>query len=197
MITNYKDFKKYLLTLENKPSLLLHSCCAPCSSHTLIFLKEYFEITIFFDNSNIHPEEEYSKRLQEQIKLCNILGISIIHSKYRPQEYFDNIKGLEHLGEFSERCFKCYEFRMINSFNYALENNFDYFTTTLSISPYKNSDKINEIGYKLENDKTKFLYSNFKKDMGYQNSIKLSKEFDLYRQHYCGCIYSKKEMLEC
>lgn len=194
MINNYKDFKKYLTTLETKPKLLLHSCCAPCSTHTIIFLKQYFEITIYFDNSNIHPEEEYNKRLQEQIKLCNILGISVIHSKYNAKEYFDNIKGLEHLGEFSERCFKCYEYRMINSYHYASENGFDFFTTTLSISPYKNSDKINEIGYRLQTDSVKFLYSNFKKDMGYQNSIKFSREFDLYRQDYCGCVFSKREM---
>ncbi len=194
MINNYKDFKKFLENLDRKPTLLLHSCCAPCSSHTIIFLNNYFDLTIFFDNSNIHPEEEYIKRLNEQKKLCKILNINIIDTTYDTNQYFNCIKGLENLGEFSERCFKCYEYRMINTLNHAIKNNFEYFTTTLSISPYKNSDKINEIGYKIQTDNTKFLYSNFKKDMGYQNSIKLSKEYNLYRQEYCGCIFSKREL---
>ncbi len=192
MINNYKEFKKFITMLEYKPTLLLHSCCAPCSSHTIIFLNQYFDITVFYDNNNIYPEEEFNKRLEEQIKLCKTLNIKIISTQYNSKEYYNAIKGFEHLGEFSERCFKCYEFRMKNLFNYA-NNKYEYFSTTLSISPYKNSEKINEIGYKLENENTKFLYSNFKKDMGYQNSIKLSKEYNLYRQDYCGCIFSKNE----
>lgn len=194
MFNNYKEFKKYLATLTEKKSLLLHSCCAPCSTHTILFLKEYFDLTIFFDNSNIHPYEEYEKRYKEQLKLANDLNITVVEGKYLVDTYFSTIKGYEDAGEFSERCFKCYELRLLNTAKYAKEHDFDFFTTTLSISPYKNSEKINEIGYRLANEfGIKFLYSNFKKDMGYQNSIKLSKQYDLYRQDYCGCVYSKKE----
>ncbi len=121
-----------------------------------------------------------------------MLNIKIVHTPYEPSSYFKAVEGYENLGEKSYRCFLCYKLRLINCFNYAKENNFEFFTTTLSISPHKNSDMINEIGFSLESDEVKFLYSNFKKDMGYLNSIKLSKEYNLYRQEYCGCIYSKE-----
>ena len=181
-----------------KPKLLLHACCAPCSSYVLEYLSEYFEITIYYYNPNIHPEKEYIRRRDELIKFLNEFKlknkVNLVEETYNSFEYFDEIKGLEKLGEKSERCYKCYKFRMEKAVKYAKDNNFDYFTTTLSISPHKNSDWINEIGSILENKYSiKYLYSDFKKKNGYKRSLELSKEYGLYRQDYCGCIYSKQE----
>lgn len=199
MINNYKEFKEYLSSLSNKPTLLLHACCGPCSTHTLTLLDKYFDITVYFDNSNIDSLDEFEKRYEELKKVVNTFeNIKLIKSKYIPKDFYDYIKGHEHDGEFSKRCYLCMKLRMTNSFNYAKENNFDLFTTTLSISPYKNSNWINEIGYELAKDSnyTKFLYSNFKKEEGYKNSIKMSIDLNLYRQHYCGCIFSRQELKE-
>ena len=187
------------VVLEKKvPKLLLHACCAPCSSYTLEYLSNYFEITVYYYNPNIHPETEYTRRINELKKFIGEYKpknkIELVEEKYDTMEYFNQIKGLEYLGERSERCYKCYKFRMEKAAKYASNNNFDYFTTTLSISPYKNADWINEIGSMLEEKyNTKYLYADLKKRNGYKRSLELSKEYGLYRQDYCGCIYSKQE----
>ena len=186
---------------ENKdktPTLLLHSCCAPCSSYVLEYLTNYFQITILFYNPNISSEKEYLKRLNELKKLVEELPhsnkIEIIEGRYEPKEFLEISKGLEDLKEGGERCFKCYRLRQEEAAKYAKENNYDYFTTTLSISPHKNSNKLNEIGKELsEIYQVNYLYADFKKKGGYQRSIELSKKYDLYRQDYCGCIYSKRD----
>ncbi|MBQ9124753.1 MAG: epoxyqueuosine reductase QueH [Acholeplasmatales bacterium] len=198
MLNNYNDFLKYIKSFNTKPSLLIHACCAPCSSHVLLLLKEYFNITIFYSNDNIYPYEEYSLRLKEVIEFADkIDNIKVIYDKYESDDFYNSIIGLEHLGEKSERCYKCYKLRLEKTAKKAVELNYDYFTTTLSISPYKNSDWINEIGYELENEyQIKFLYSNFKKENGYKNSIELSKQYNLYRQDYCGCVFSQKERID-
>lgn len=180
------------------PKLLLHACCAPCSSYVLEYLSKYFEITIYYYNPNIYPETEYQRRMNELKKFISnyksINKINLIEEKYDTNDYYKAVKGYERLGERSERCYKCYEFRMTKACKYAKENNFDYFTTTLSISPYKNSNWINEIGSNLEKEyNIKYLYADFKKKNGYKRSLELSKEYNLYRQDYCGCVYSKQE----
>ena len=196
MITNYIDFKKFIENLDYKPKLLLHCCCGPCSTHTIKVLKEYFDITLYFANDNIDTKEEYDLRLQELNKVKDYYDsdIKIVLKEYEPKEYYGAVKGHEHEGEFSMRCYKCMELRLEQSAKYAKENGFDFFTTTLSISPYKRSDDINQIGYELASRyHVEFLYSNFKKENGYQDSIKISRELELYRQDYCGCVYSKVE----
>ena len=198
MIKSYKEFKNYLNNLTDKPKLLIHACCGPCSTHTLALLDKYFDITVHFDNSNIDTLEEFEKRYIELEKVVNQFEtIKLVKPDYLPLSFYSTVKGYEHDGEFSKRCYLCMKLRITNSYNYAKANGFDLFTTTLSISPYKNSDWINEIGYSLEeNDGPKFLYSNFKKEEGYKNSIKMSVDLNLYRQHYCGCIFSKLELKE-
>ncbi|MCM1131231.1 MAG: epoxyqueuosine reductase QueH [Roseburia sp.] len=196
MLENYREFKNFLNTLKCHPKLLLHSCCAPCSSHVLFLLKDYFEITVFYSNDNIYPVEEYQKRLEEEIRFCKEIdpNIKVIYDSYQALDYSNAIKGYESLGEKTERCYKCYELRLEKTAVKALELGFDYFTTTLSISPHKVSKWINEIGFKLEEKyKVAFLYSDYKKEEGYKHSIELSKEYGLYRQDYCGCFYSKEE----
>lgn len=184
-----------------KPKLLLHACCAPCSSYVVEYLSKYFDITIYYYNPNIYPENEYNRRMNELVTFLKKieLKINFIEEKYIPEEYYNTIKGYENLEEKSERCYKCYELRMEKACKYAKENNFDYFTTTLSISPYKNSIWINEIGEKLSNKyNIKYLYSDFKKKNGYKRSLELSKIYNLYRQDYCGCVYSfnKRKQVE-
>lgn len=186
---------------ENKdktPTLLLHSCCAPCSSYVLEYLTNYFYITILFYNPNITSKEEYDKRFNELKRLVEELPhsnkIEIINCRYEPKEFVDIAKGLEMAPEGGERCFKCYRLRLEEAAKYAKENNYDFFTTTLSISPHKNANKLNEIGEELSKTyEINYLYSDFKKKGGYQRSIELSKKYDLYRQDFCGCIYSKIE----
>lgn len=198
MLDNYSDFKKFLNNLTTKPRLLIHACCAPCSSHTLVLLKDYFDITVFFSNDNIYPSEEFYKRLDEINEFVKKIddNINVIFESYIPSDYYNIISGYENLGERSYRCYKCYELRLEKTAKKALELNYDYFTTTLSISPYKVEKWINEIGYKLEEKyNIKYLYSNFKKDEGYKHSIELSKEYNLYRQDYCGCRYSLEERI--
>lgn len=199
---NYqKVLDEILINIENSnktPRLLLHACCAPCSSYVLEYLSKYFEITIYYYNPNIYPETEYQRRMDELKKFISnynsINKINLIEENYNINDYYKAVKGYEKLGERSERCYKCYEFRMRNACIYAKENNFDYFTTTLSISPYKNSNWINEIGSDLEKEyDIKYLYADFKKKNGYKRSLELSKEYGLYRQEYCGCVYSKEE----
>ena len=180
-----------------KPKLLLHSCCAPCSSAILEFLQNYFDITVYFYNPNITFEEEYYKRLNEQREYHEKRGYSIrvIEGNYDPKEdFFKQVKGLEDRREGGERCFKCYTLRMEATAQKAKELGFDYFSTVLSISPLKNAQWINEIGEKLsEKYGIKFLNGDFKKKNRYLRSIEISRKYELYRQDYCGCVFSKME----
>lgn len=175
-------------------SLLLHSCCAPCSSYVLSYLNKYFNITVFYYNPNITNKEEYLKRKQEQIRLISELPainkINILDADYNPEKFFEISKGLENCREGGERCFKCYKLRLEATAKAAKENSFDYFCTTLTISPLKNAQKINEIGQMLGDEyQISFLPSDFKKKEGFKKSIELSSQYNLYRQNYCGCIY--------
>lgn len=178
-----------------KPRLLLHACCAPCSSHTLLFLYEHFEITIYFCNPNIAPEDEYNYRKSELKRLIAELGLSVkmIDEDYDSAPFYELSKGLEHLPERGERCQRCIEYRLRKTAEKALEAGADYFTTTLTISPHKDCQYINECGKKLSEEYgVPYLFSDFKKHDGYKHSIELSKKYGLYRQNYCGCIYSKR-----
>ena len=179
-------------------TLLLHACCAPCSSAVLERLSSYFKITIFYYNPNITEEDEYKKRVVELERLISKLNtvnpISFLEGDYNSKVFFDTVRGFENLGEGSERCFRCYRLRLEETAKKASELGFDYFTTTLSISPYKNSKVLNDIGYELENKyNINYLCADFKKKNGYKRSIELSNIYGLYRQDYCGCIYSKQE----
>ena len=185
---------------KEKPKLLLHACCAPCSSYVIEYLSNYFDITIYYYNPNTYPEEEFNRRLEElkrflkEFNKKNNIKIKLNAVDYETKEFYEAIRGLEHMGEKSRRCYNCYKLRMTKAAQYAKENNYDYLTTTLSISPYKNANWINEIGKKLEEKiGIKYLYSDFKKNDGYKRSLELSKEYNLYRQEYCGCVYSKEE----
>lgn len=195
-INNYNDYLKCLeeiKKLDKKPKLLIHACCAPCSSEVINQLNEYFDLTIYYYNPNIYPKEEYEKRYDEFKKLP--YKCSIEKGEYDETIYDENVKGLEELGEFSLRCYKCFEFRLEETCKKAKDENYDYFSTTLSISPYKKSAWINEIGNRLSTKyDIKYLYSDFKKKEGYKKSIELSNKYNLYRQHYCGCKYSLKGM---
>ena len=179
-----------------KPSLLLHACCAPCSSAVLEYLYKHFNITLFFYNPNISPESEFDYRLEELKRLIvemNFSDIEIVAPDYDNNEFESLAKGLEDLPEGDKRCKKCYRLRLMKTAEYAKENGFDYFTTTLSVSPYKNAQALNEIGGELEKEYgISYLYSDFKKKEGYKRSCQLSREYKLYRQNYCGCIYSKR-----
>lgn len=190
------DILKDVSKLERKPTLLLHVCCGPCSSYVLEYLSNYFEITILFYNPNIYPKEEYIRRKEELEEFLSKVypNTKYIIMNYDEKEFYTAVRGYEHLGEKSERCFKCYDLRLRKTAEYAKENDFDYFTTSLSISPYKVSSKLNEIGGSLENEYgINYLYSDFKKKNGYKRSIEISKEYNMYRQEYCGCVYSKLE----
>lgn len=180
------------------PKLLLHSCCAPCSSHCLTYLSPYFDITVFYYNPNITDANEYNKRLAEQERLLEQLPlpgkVTLQLGKYDPESFFKIAKGLENLPEGAERCRRCYELRLSETARLALESNADFFGTTLSVSPYKNASALNEIGKAIENETgATFLPSDFKKRGGYLHSIELSRQYNLYRQPYCGCIYSLKQ----
>ena len=182
---------------EQTPTLLLHACCAPCSSYVLEYLSEYFKITVYYYNPNIYPFEEYNRRINELKKFLSEYKpkneIKVVEEDYNPLDYYKSVKGLENLGERSKRCYNCYKFRMEKASMYAKNHDYDYFTTTLSISPYKDSNYINEIGKLLEDKyNIKYLYADFKKKNGYKRSLELSKIYNLYRQSYCGCVYSKE-----
>lgn len=203
-VINYQKELEKILAInqkENKvPTLFLHSCCAPCSSYCLEYLAEYFYITLFYYNPNISPQIEYEKRVEEQKRFVEDLNkkvtysIKLIEGNYDPERFYEMAKGMEEIPEGGERCFACYELRLREAAIYAKERNFDYFTTTLTISPLKNAQKLNEIGNRLgEEYSIAYLPSDFKKKNGYKRSIELSKEYNLYRQNYCGCIYSKME----
>lgn len=202
---NYqKELDKIIESIKREdgaPSLLLHSCCAPCSSYTIEYLSDYFSITVLYYNPNISPIDEYEKRKAEQIRLINSLPVknkvSLMDCDYDSNEFFEIAKGYEHCREGGERCFKCYELRLGKTAELAKSNGFDYFCTTLSISPLKNAQKINEIGMMLsEHCGVLWLPSDFKKHEGYKRSIELSKEYGLYRQNFCGCVYSKNREVE-
>ena len=195
------------------PSLLLHSCCAPCSSYVLEYLREYFYITVFYFNPNITPAEEYEKRREEELRLIEAYNrqvaeksyggmhstgsakpIRVMEAPYDASLFFEMAKGLETCPEGGERCFSCYRLRMEETARRAAAEGFDFFTTTLSISPLKNAPKINEIGAELERlYGVRFLRSDFKKRDGYKRSIELSHQFGLYRQNYCGCVFSERD----
>ncbi len=189
-----EDLKK-----EGKvPKLFLHSCCAPCSSYVLEYLSEYFEITVFYYNPNIYPPKEYEERAREQKRFIEQFParypISYVEGNYDTRRFYEMAKGLEHIPEGGERCFRCYELRMREAAMLAKEGGYDFFTTTLSISPLKNAQKLNEIGEALQSELgIRHLPSDFKKKGGYQRSTQLSKEYELYRQNYCGCVFSKNE----
>lgn len=190
---------KLISQSETKPSLLLHICCAPCSSYVLEYLSGYFDITLFFYNPNITSESEYNYRIAEAERLIAEMPLSgkvrFVSERYDISEFFAVAKGFENEPEGGERCFMCYELRLRETCEYAKQNGFDYFTTTLSISPYKNAEKLNSIGKLLSEEYgVKYLFSDFKKKNGYKRSIELSLEYNLYRQDYCGCIYSETEM---
>lgn len=191
------------------PRLFLHSCCAPCSSYVLEYLSRYFEITVFYYNPNISPEEEYRKRVEEQKRFIKELSvkfeaetedngamrrwpITFLEGKYEPEAFFQMAKGLETVPEGGERCFRCYELRLREAAGLAKEGDYDFFCTTLSISPLKNAGKLMEIGERLSEEYgVAYLTSDFKKKNGYKRSTELSREFGLYRQNYCGCVFSK------
>jgi len=211
MKTNYHLELAKLLeeikTKDIKPRLLLHACCAPCSSYVLEYLSSYFDISIYYYNPNIYPKAEYDRRLSELKEFLQKIpaysdSIQLIETDYIVDEYFSAVKIKENPElakepEKGERCRRCYEFRMKKSYEYAKDNNFDYFCTTLSISPFKDAVKINVIGKDLgSSDSTKWLVSDFKKNAGFLRSLELSSEYGLYRQQYCGCVYSYESRLE-
>jgi hypothetical protein len=180
------------------PRLLLHSCCAPCSSYTLEYLSQYFDITVLYYNPNISPRSEFDKRAVEQARLIAELPaqhkVKLVVSDYDYTEFLDIARGYEGCQEGGERCFRCYRMRLEKTAEKAKAEGFDYFCTTLSISPLKDSQIINKIGYETaEKYGVKWLPSDFKKKEGYKRSIELSREYNLYRQNFCGCAYSKKE----
>lgn len=191
---------EYTKTLPQKPTLLLHACCAPCSSAVLEVLSEHFDITIFFYNPNISPKSEFDYRLDELYRLLgemNLSQIKIVAPEYNENEFFEIAKGNESLPEGGARCKDCYRLRLEKTAEYAKRDGFDYFTTTLSVSPYKNAQALNEIGSELsEKYGVKYLLSDFKKNDGYKRSCQLSRDFNLYRQNYCGCIFSKMQAEE-
>lgn len=202
---NYNNKMEEIIAIEqeknNIPSILLHSCCAPCSSHVISTLTPYFNITILYYNPNIEPYEEYLKRKEEEIRFLkeypNINKLDIIDCDYDNDKFKSMSKGLEDAPEGGARCFKCYRLRLEKTAEIAKEKGYDYFGTTLTVSPYKNSSKLNEIGEELEKEyNVKYLYSDFKKKNGYKHSIELSKEYNLYRQDYCGCVFSKRNKIE-
>lgn len=199
---NYqKELDKLTETLQKEgvvPKLLIHSCCAPCSSYVLEYLSDFFEITVFYYNPNIFPEGEYEKRLLEQQTLITDMKfnhpVSFKAGNYDTEQFYEMAQGMEHLKEGGARCFKCYEMRLREAAKEAVKGEFDYFTTTLSISPLKNAGKLNAIGMEMASlYGVKYLPSDFKKKNGFKRSIELSKEYGLYRQDYCGCEFSKAE----
>lgn len=199
---NYqKELEKtidYHVQREEVPTLLLHSCCAPCSSYVLEYLSNYFAITVFYYNPNIYPDEEYCKRVKEQQNFIELFPakhpIQFVEGAFEKERFYEMAKGLEDVPEGGERCFLCYELRLREAARLALEKKMEYFTTTLSISPMKNAQKLNEIGLALEAEYgVKYLCSDFKKKNGYKRSVELSHEYGMYRQDYCGCVFSKRE----
>ncbi len=194
---NYQlEMEKTIKSLVGKKKLLLHSCCAPCSSATLERIYPYFDITVFYYNPNIYPPEEFNHRKEEQSRLLKEMKeleqkVRIVAPEFNDKEFYDAVKGLEKEPEGGKRCVECFKLRLEKSARYAKENGFDFFTTTLSISPHKNAQTLNKIGEEMaEKYDISYLFSDFKKKNGYKRSIELSEEYGLYRQNYCGCVYS-------
>ena len=196
---NYQKKLDVLLAgLGEGRRLLLHSCCAPCSSYVLEYLSRYMEITVFYYNPNISPKQEYEERVEEQKRLIAempcIYPVHFVEGDYRPEFFYRMVKGHEEDREGGERCFICYELRLREAAELAAAGGYDYFTTTLSISPLKNAAMLNQIGGRLSEEYgVPYLYSDFKKKNGYKRSLELSAEYKLYRQNYCGCVYSRAE----
>ena len=199
-----KELEKLILKLEHQgkiPTLLLHSCCAPCSSYVIEYLSQYFHLAVFYYNPNISEREEYEKRVEEQKRLIREFPVKykvdFLEGTYDNENYNKSVSGLEDCKEGGKRCFVCFDMRLRETAKVAKQGGFDYFTTTLSISPLKNSAKLNEIGHNLGIEYgIEYLLSDFKKKDGYKRSTELSKQYDLYRQNYCGCIFSKNERNE-
>lgn len=193
--------EEQIKNMNEGSTLLMHACCAPCSSACLERLGNYFDISILYYNPNITDKEEYLKRVEEIKRFISGFKtkypIKLIEGRYDPKEFFEIAKGLEDEPERGKRCFKCYKLRLEETAKVASLKKFDYFCTTLTLSPYKNATWLNEIGEELNNNyNSTYLYSDFKKKNGYKRSIELSKEFDLYRQDYCGCVYSLRDELK-
>ena len=185
IISAYKD-------ASEKPTLLLHACCAPCSSACLVRVKDVFDVAVYYYNPNIDSAEEFFKRAKEQERLCAALSVKAIIENYDAEEFYSAVKGVENEPEGGKRCEKCFYLRLKKTAKRAKAEGFDYFTTTLTVSPLKNAALLNEIGKRVaEETGVKWLPSDFKKRGGYQKSIELSREYGLYRQNYCGCIFSK------
>ncbi len=189
---------KKLQEQKRIPRLLLHSCCGPCSTYCIKSLSDYFHVTVYYYNPNIYPPEEYAHRAKEQERFISEFPtkypVSFVEGKFDPQEFYQCVKGMEDLPEGGERCFRCYKLRLEDTVKYAKANHFDYFTTTLSISPLKNAQKLNEIGGALaEAYGVQYLFSDFKKKEGYKQSTLIAKEYNMYRQYYCGCVFSKNQ----
>lgn len=183
---------------DRRPTLLLHSCCAPCSSYCLEYLSRYFDITVLYYDPNISPEAEFRKRAEEEARFTRefppAAGVRLVIDRYDPERFYAAVRGLEDLPEGGERCFVCYRLRLERTAEYAAQHGFDMFCTTLSISPLKNCEKLNEIGEELGAVYgVKYLPSDFKKRGGYKRSIELSHEYGLYRQNWCGCVFSKRD----
>lgn len=198
---NYQRELEHILEKEegSLPRLLLHSCCAPCSSYVLEYLSKYFSITVFYYNPNIAPREEYEKRVQEQEEFIRGFPaehpVEFVDGPYEPGRFYDLVKGLEQEPEGGARCFRCYEMRIMEAVEMAESGGYDYVTTTLSISPLKNAQKLNEIGeYLTKQRRVKWLPGDFKKKEGYKRSVELSAQYGLYRQDYCGCVYSRRKV---
>lgn len=196
MKVNYQNKLMTIInSLQTRPHILLHSCCGPCSTTVLTFLVTYFDITVFYYNPNIEPRAEYEKRKQEQIRFIqefNNEHITFLDCDYANQDFRSKVKGLEQEKEGGARCAVCFKLRLEKTARLAKKLNFDYFGTTLTVSPHKNSQIINEIGALLEGEYgVKYLYSDFKKKDGYKKSIELSKQYHLYRQDYCGCLFGR------
>lgn len=192
----HKDLVKLIEGLDYRPRLLLHSCCGPCSTYVLDFLKDHFDISILFYNPNIYPEEEYYYRKDEQEALVEKMGleIEVLPVDYRKEEFYSMAKGLEEEPENGARCLLCYRLRLEEAAKVAREKDYDYFTTSLSISPHKDSQVLNQIGKTLEEKYgVNYLYSDFKKNDGFKKSVDLSKKYDMYRQDYCGCEFSMRD----
>ena len=181
-------------TGDKKIKLLLHACCAPCSTTCLDRVEKETDVTVFFYNPNMDTKEEYARREKEEEKLCFSLGVPLVKEEYDPQEFYSAVKGLENEKEGGKRCEKCFYLRLKKTAEYAKTHGFDYFTTTLTLSPLKDSELLNEIGERVAKEvDVNFLPSDFKKRDGYKKSIEMSRQYDLYRQDYCGCVFSKRE----